>query len=1805
MAINSGYLAWKKDKERREKNPTFKEASMKGRLTYADPTFESKSAEKSTKWESELLKSLPVKGYGRSYNDKLSNALNEIGLPEAEHENFRKFMDSQEQGVQSNVQKQDEIFNFIKSRDDLDAERRIREANGQPFKRDWVDKNATSDMWEPSKREEPKAKERDGVLGFLDSTVGRVSKGAQERVFGEKFVDEQAKMYEENGNDEVKRMQASINSEADTTQEKIFDFLGAATGEIAPYALGYGAADKAMKASKVLNGIRNPIAKDLTRGAMASFGGESLIQGSQLASGEDKSLRDAASQIGLSTVLGGGIDAGIGIVGRKIISRLSKGDTVEQIAREEGVSPQEVEQVVHQTMDDFSPEQLPKWDQQFDPLGFIEKSGTRDLPEFGTPEVQVPDQLKGFNPLDDFLNFGQRGSVKPRPQMVNPMDELMNKRPTGYFASKWDEVANADPKQVFQEEIDSIVAQQEALHGHLADREKQFIEENVQRALRGDAYANNGAYQKAQQLESSLPKEQTKPLSWDDEKYPILYNDPRWFQENEQFQKMSEAESEFEQIVKQAKQLKKEFKDKHGKVYIPKDNWNDFKDVPRAFRAPKNSTEYEDIYKVADDMGMSPDELVQYLSKINTDSGRTKKSIMQEKGVSKNAPKDIRTKIAHMDYLESQIKKEWEAKNGLAKDPLDELRGEVPQVEDVFNEKLIPDGKHTSHIDKVQEEARRKLITPGTVFSHKGKDFTVKEVKGNAVHLTNGKKVPINSLILQADGNIRYQKETATIPNVEDPFSFLGSDTPASPPKVSSSPELDGLIAQIANPKITDEASLRQELKKVFDNDPETVASQRVLDALGEDYASYSNGSKAFMYDKLKGEGDPATLEDLADYLGKDLKDLDKASFIDSLNSDPRIREGIKGLTSPKREPQPEIPTVNTLDDLFQSESLGQNVEPGQVDDPFSYLQEKGVTQGDSSPISPDSTGEASPKSLRINLQAFDGKREKVSDSLVNKSDNVESKDAISQIKNPFSRWANKGYEQVVNARHSLHVADKLRTQAALEKAKDPEAVSKLTTRLEQLKKRGSQIEKASANEESASVMTQSLLNRHFDGIQKSLKKGKVDVKDAIQYQLAKNIRYIMDNVDPDYKLPKGWDGDRINQIINTAEFGDKKEVFKESAAQFKGMMDEVRQLMLDYDLKPQEEIDLLAKNEHYIPMFRDRSWKDDNIATGNKNNRKSSNSVLDLYGLEGGEIENYLKNPLESIAELTHTVVRKGLQNDTALSLKRLAEIETDLAAADKDNAFKNGLVRFAAKGETPDIVGIEEGQEFRLKLQQGIKDVLEEGRDIHLPSGFAANLTRTYAGLKTRTFAHQLVAAPRDLIQGYFNSQIRNPVKYLGELGRVIKDSNMDAKKIGAYFDQGYNTHTGGVKEHEKLVKEFVRQHKGMSKFDLKSPRSWIDLVDKVNPARYLGQLSDESMRSVEARATQNRFQPEIDKLRAEVEQMSKQTDFADEGKGLAEKTQQLKDLEKQQRREMIYDGRDMMNYSRTGRAGMVRNVIKPYAIFANTTTQSKDRFFRQLKRDPIGTTAKVSVPVAGMYFIQQGAYESATDEQKKTLDLAPDYVKNYYYMFPDGKDGWTLVPKPHEAIPIITGIEAAAEEYLNTRENKVGDPMNEWFRLLAQEYVPLQGGNLVKGAIPDRYGKADPQTDSTLPGTAATPFLDVLLNNKTAFNRKQVSGDNPYTLDENEGSLVIPEGMTQEDMSAPWTPEYAKKLGGNKVNADHIDYLVKDLLGDNSAAVRNQLDGDTKNPLMQLLKDTTIRKYKRDAYMDSEKKKYLKKE
>ena len=115
-AGNSWYnelKTWEKDREVRvEQSKAWDAAGDKapyaGRITptYNDEKFNEKEgtlANKSSKWRTAAVEDLPSKRYGKKYNDRLHALMDEAGIPKSERYEFAKWMDAQEQKIESNV----------------------------------------------------------------------------------------------------------------------------------------------------------------------------------------------------------------------------------------------------------------------------------------------------------------------------------------------------------------------------------------------------------------------------------------------------------------------------------------------------------------------------------------------------------------------------------------------------------------------------------------------------------------------------------------------------------------------------------------------------------------------------------------------------------------------------------------------------------------------------------------------------------------------------------------------------------------------------------------------------------------------------------------------------------------------------------------------------------------------------------------------------------------------------------------------------------------------------------------------------------------------------------------------------------------------------------------------------------------------------------------------------------------------------------------------------------------------------------------------------------------------------------------------------------------------------------------------------------------------------------------------------------------------------------------------------------------------------------------------------------------------
>jgi hypothetical protein len=695
----------------------------------------------------------------------------------------------------------------------------------------------------------------------------------------------------------------------------------------------------------------------------------------------------------------------------------------------------------------------------------------------------------------------------------------------------------------------------------------------------------------------------------------------------------------------------------------------------------------------------------------------------------------------------------------------------------------------------------------------------------------------------------------------------------------------------------------------------------------------------------------------------------------------------------------------------------------------------------------------------------------------------------------------------------------------------------------------------------SSASAAKNFVERHFSSLEEALKpirtNGEAKIKDpkkemsnALEYQMAKNLDWIKNNVDPEYQLPNGWDWGRVNSIINSAV---GKPHYQRFVSSFRNLTQEWRDTMLDYGLVTKEVHELLGKNPFYIPLQRDLSQVLDNIDVGLKTGRGSTRRGAGtgiLHKLSGGDVETFFKNPLETVVDKSFTLYKNAYKNDTGQQALRIAEMDTDGMFAKKISKKQ-----YEEGGGIEVLTG---GKKQYVRLQDDLKKIIDENEQV-LDLGKLGEVTRLFASLKTRSLEYQSAALVRDLGSSFVNSQITNPFRYVGEVFKAIKNKNANVKEVGGYFDRAYNDHTGGV-DPKQVLKEFQKKAGNVKAFDAKSKESWKELAGVLGkyldmpfkPAKALGQITDVIPREIEVREAERLFMkkhgPEIEAARTDLASIDNQltqlqaiTDPMDPRlQGIDALTSQKEQLEGQLRqfqqdlrREQIYRGRDVIDYSRSGR-GKVAKQIRQYVIFANTTTQSKDKLIRSFIERPGATIAKATMVMSPLVAAQQIAHESMSAEDESVYNGLPDYIKQYNYVFVDGGNVYA-VPKLHELALLSNPIEAALK----------GESLSDSGQLVAKEALPYQAGNLLQGLVPNGDGSITPVANAQIPSTVFSPLIDTVANKKIGFNQKPVSF-----------------GAHWQGEDAPandWTLEMFRELLGDNPNADRAQYVIEQYLGD----------------------------------------------
>jgi Large polyvalent protein associated domain 38 len=666
-----------KDTQRRaEGRIDFKEDSRATRVQYSLPQYQGRSESKTTyKWEQELLDPLKFKGI-RSYNDKFETWASQQGMTPGQASEFRKYMDFQEDSQWQEPElnkdgtiKQGQKLNYargayIKGGEEANAVNQmvqdrtkqyqrgnvlsnqvqfanvstmdnVKKALGmnEPFEADRMENTRTAkrlgiDTSKPVSKEEWEnalelerqkegdfTDERDGFLGFLDSTLGRMGK-ASHRFFGEDFVRKQDENFaavreaqlKKNPNDQNTKatiqMDNTVNREAENGLEKTSDVVGMIAGEMAPYTIGgaYGAADMAL-AKLGIGKVNNILGREFIRGATAGGivgTGKSIVRDNMADNPEDFTAEDYAKTIGLESVLAGGGDMALGAVMRNLDPKYQidqlLADTKSKKFTEDGF-----QKALQETYGDpikFGQTAKPQARPTAPVSNGAAPSVTNALDSFTTSEIP---NVEAPSALND-LNFAQSGG-KPQARGTTPRVE--------------------NPARYAKEDL-----------GNMADT-------TLNRVKQLDGNRNQRVLEVMQDMKANknLTPEQDEALTqaqqvWEQRQ---IREDEFLQQELAPYYESQQAQADIEQqwgtTVKQAKEEAKRIKQQFGKIHVTSGRGDDIVDqIPPQFRANKNEMAY-DVYKMADEMGMTPEELVQYLKQLDNDSKLRKMDLGTDDGL--------------------------------------------------------------------------------------------------------------------------------------------------------------------------------------------------------------------------------------------------------------------------------------------------------------------------------------------------------------------------------------------------------------------------------------------------------------------------------------------------------------------------------------------------------------------------------------------------------------------------------------------------------------------------------------------------------------------------------------------------------------------------------------------------------------------------------------------------------------------------------------------------------------------------------------------------------------------------------------------------------------------------------------------------------------------------------------------------------------------------------------------------------------------------------------------------------------------
>lgn len=483
--------------------------------------------------------------------------------------------------------------------------------------------------------------------------------------------------------------------------------------------------------------------------------------------------------------------------------------------------------------------------------------------------------------------------------------------------------------------------------------------------------------------------------------------------------------------------------------------------------------------------------------------------------------------------------------------------------------------------------------------------------------------------------------------------------------------------------------------------------------------------------------------------------------------------------------------------------------------------------------------------------------------------------------------------------------------------------------------------------------------------------------EDVGDYLLAKHAQ---DVNSAGYK--SGFTNQEINKVIDKYENVPELEAARQQLVKLSNdMLDE----LVDSQMHTPALRDALRERwKNYVPLFRDLG--DDPETFSNGISQALATIGDPIQRLKGSE--NNVIDPLENMIKNIYKTITASERNKVRLQLSALSKAPNGDQVARKlapgEDAARKNVITVREAGEPVKY-------EVNPEVYRAFNNLDKESSNTLL-NMLSAPASVLRAGA-TLTPEFSLRNPFRDINQAYVTSKSGfNPfIDFPIGLAQTIKKG----KYYKGFIDNmgGYgNSLSQDTNGHRKALEEVLKE-KPSSKFvNIVNPKAWISLLRTINDV-------------TESATKVGEFRKAIRK--GETPQ------------------------------EAAYRARDLMDFAKAGSAIRPTNRI---VAFLNANIQGKSKLLRSIKENPWGTTTRmitgVTLPTIAFYQVNK---LFANDKQQNTIDEAPDWLKNSFWLVAvPGTDTVARIPKPFDIAPVFANLPERIMDNLY-RDNPV--EFGEW--------------------------------------------------------------------------------------------------------------------------------------------------------------------